>query len=142
MGQRPYVVVDGAHNRDSAQRLAAAVRDYLPGRRVFLVFGAAHHKDVAGMFAELLAGPGTPTAHVILTEAENTRAWDADDLARLAAAAAPGVPRSVVSPVARGLEKALELSSSEDVILVTGSLFVVAEARTAWGALQRSQRDE
>jgi dihydrofolate synthase/folylpolyglutamate synthase len=111
LGRRPFVVVDGAHNRDSAVRLAAAVRDYLPGRRVILVFGAAHHKDVAGMFAELLPGAALPVAAVILTEAETTRAWDAEDLARLAAAAAPDVPRSVVSPAARGLEKALELST-------------------------------
>ena len=141
LGRSPFVIADGAHNRDSAQKLAAAVRDYLPGRRVIVVFGAARHKDVPGMFAELLAGPALSVKHLVLTEAANFRAWDLNDLARLAAAAAPELPRSIAAPVARGLEKALELSAPEDVILVCGSLFVVAEARAAWSALQKAAVD-
>jgi len=38
----------------------------------------------------------------------------------------------VVSPVAQALERALQLSASDDVVVACGSLFVVAEVRTAW----------
>src|SRR5574341_521750 len=54
LSRRPYLVADGAHNRDSAQKLAAALAEYFPGRRVTLIFGASSDKDIAGMFAELL----------------------------------------------------------------------------------------
>jgi dihydrofolate synthase/folylpolyglutamate synthase len=129
--RRPFVIVDGAHNRDSAQKLRAAVRDYFPGRQAILVFGASRNKEVPGMFAELLSHPATPVVHTILTEAVHPRAWPPDELMSLAQAVAPDAPLTVTTPVARALEKALELSVPEDVIVVCGSLFVVAEALAA-----------
>jgi dihydrofolate synthase / folylpolyglutamate synthase len=132
LARRPRVVIDGAHNQDSARRLMAAMRDYFPGRAVTLVFGAVRNKEVAGMFADLL-GPGAEAvARVILTEAHSPRAWEANDLLTLAQATASGRPIQVVTPVAQALEKALELSSPDDVILICGSLYVVAEARAVW----------
>ena len=132
LSRRPMVVVDGAHNQDSARRLMAAVRDYLPGRPVTLIFGASRNKEVAAMFADLLGDGTEAVSRVILTEANTPRAWDAHELMALAQAASPGRPMLVVRPVAQALEKALELSAPEAVILVCGSLYVVAGARAAW----------
>jgi dihydrofolate synthase/folylpolyglutamate synthase len=131
--RRPLVVGDGAHNEDSARRIMETVREYLPGRRVALVFGASRNKEVADMFADLL-GPGAEAvSHVILTEAGSPRAWEARELMALAKSVSPDRPMEVVTPAARALEKALELSSPDDVILVCGSLFVVGDVRTALG---------
>jgi dihydrofolate synthase/folylpolyglutamate synthase len=128
LSRHPFVVVDGAHNRDSAQKLAAALDEYFPGRRVTLVFGASSDKDVPGMFAELLPR----VSRLIVTQAVHPRAWDPEELAKLARDAQPGLGVEVVSPVAQALESALQLSAPDDVILACGSLFVVAEVRTAW----------
>jgi dihydrofolate synthase/folylpolyglutamate synthase len=128
LSRRPFVVVDGAHNRDSAQKLAAALDDYFPGRRVTLIFGASSDKDVGGMFAELLPR----VSRAILTQAVHPRACDPEELARLAQEMQSGVQTEAVPPVARALEAALQWSGPDDVILACGSLFVVAEARTAW----------
>lgn len=131
LSRRPFVVADGAHNGDSAQKLAAALDDYFPGRRVTLIFGASSDKDVAGMFAELLPH----VSRAIMTQAIHPRAWDPEELAKLALDTRASLSVEVVSPVAQALESALQSSAPDDVILACGSLFVVAEARTAGGLL-------
>jgi dihydrofolate synthase/folylpolyglutamate synthase len=126
--RQPAVVVDSAHNADSAARLAQAVREYFPGRRVCLVFGASADKDVVGMFEALLA-PSVGIAQVIVTQAVHPRAMDPEALADLVAPS--GVPIESISAVAPAVRRALQWAAPEDVILATGSLFVVAEARAA-----------
>jgi dihydrofolate synthase/folylpolyglutamate synthase len=124
----PFVVADGAHNRDSAQKLAAALDDYFPGRRAILIFGASSDKDIEGMFAELLPR----AARLIITQAVQPRALDPDELlSRAAPLGQSGLTMETVAPVSRALERAIQLSTPEDVILACGSLFVVAEVRAA-----------
>jgi dihydrofolate synthase / folylpolyglutamate synthase len=124
----PYLVLDGAHNADSAEKLASAVKDYFPGRRVILIFGASSDKDVAGMLAALLH-PDVGVQHVLLAQAVHPRAQDPDSLAELLAQYP--VPAEAGLAVGSAIDRALELAGSDDVILACGSLFVVAEARTA-----------
>jgi folylpolyglutamate synthase/dihydropteroate synthase len=95
---------------------------------MILIFGASSDKDVPGMLAEFMPYVG----RVLMTQAVHPRAWEPEDLAERAREARPEVPVEVVSPVARALERAVQLSAPEDVIVACGSLFVVAEVRTAW----------
>jgi dihydrofolate synthase/folylpolyglutamate synthase len=130
LGRQPFVVADGAHNRDSARKLAAALDDYFPGQRVVMIFGASSDKDVDGMFAELLPH----AAHLIFTQAVQPRALDPEELMEPAVAyRRDDLTLEMAVPVARALERALELSGPDDVVLACGSLFVVAEVRAAWG---------
>ncbi len=126
--RRPYLVLDGAHNRDSAQKLATTLQDYFPGRRVTLIFGASSDKDVSGMLAELLA-PGVGVTRAILTQAVHPRAQDPEELADMVKA--HGLSPEVVSSVAHAVTRALASAKPDDVILACGSLFVVAEAHAA-----------
>lgn len=128
LSRQPYVVVDGAHNADSARRLAATVREYFPGRRVALIFGASSDKDVSGMLAELLA-PDTGVAQVIMAQAVHPRAIEPEALADLAAPYGLAVTAS--TSVAAALAQALAGAGPDDVILACGSLFVVAETTAA-----------
>ena len=132
LSRRPYVVVDGAHNADSAKRLAATVREYFPGRRVCLIFGASSDKDVAGMLAELLA-PETGVAQVITVQAVHPRALEPEALADLAQR--PGLVVQAGTSVEAGLAYALAEAGPEDVVLACGSLFVVAETTAAMQAI-------
>jgi len=121
--RRPLVVVDGAHNPASAQRLAEAVREDLPHRRLLLVFGASRDKDVQAM-AEALA----PLAdRVLACRSRHPRAGDPSDLADLFLSL--GVPAIPHPTVADALRSAMAEAGPDDLVLVTGSLFVVAEAR-------------
>ncbi len=126
----PPVIVDSAHNRDSALKLRLTIEDYLPGVPVILVYGASEDKDIHGMFAELLPR----VRRVITTQSIHPRAADAHQLAELAHQF--GCPAQAVLPVEDALARALELAGSDAAVLVTGSLFVAAAARQAWQILR------
>jgi dihydrofolate synthase/folylpolyglutamate synthase len=128
MRRQPYLVLDGAHNADSAAKLAAALRDYFPGQPVTLVFGASSDKDVDGMLRELLR-PEVGVRRIILAQAVHPRAQDPEELAdRLQGS---GINVEVRTSVAEAVAHGLETAAPDEVVLACGSLFVVAEARAA-----------
>jgi dihydrofolate synthase/folylpolyglutamate synthase len=124
----PPVVIDSAHNRDSARKLRLALDDYFPGKPVTLVFGASEDKDISGMFAELM--PRVET--VIATQSFHPRAIEPERLIELAHQF--GRPAKIVSDVAQALEEAIRSGDDDRMVLVAGSLFVAAGAREAWYA--------
>ena len=131
MRSSPPVIIDSAHNRDSALKLRLAIEDYLPGQPVILVFGASEDKDIYGMFAELLPR----VIKVVATQSEHPRAMSADKLVELAHQF--GCPSQAISPVECALAKALDLAGQECAVVVAGSLFVAAAAREAWPRLSQ-----
>jgi dihydrofolate synthase/folylpolyglutamate synthase len=126
----PPVILDSAHNRDSALKLRLALDDYFPGYPVVLVFGASEDKDINGMFAELLPR----VRQVIATQSVHPRALDPEKLVKLAHQF--GRPAKLVPTVEGALEEALRLAEGEAVVLITGSIFVVAGVRQAWFVLK------
>jgi len=121
--QRPLVVADGAHNRDSARRLAQTLRDDLGVREAVLVAGCSGDKDV-GALAEELAPLAT---HVIATRSRHPRSRDARDIAR--AFAERDVLVAVEELAGMAVDAALAQAGPGEAIVVCGSLFVAAEAR-------------
>jgi dihydrofolate synthase/folylpolyglutamate synthase len=124
----PTVVLDSAHNRDSALQLRIALDDYFPGRPVRMVFGASSDKDVRGMLLEL----SPRVSRVILTQADHPRAERSGALAEQVRSF--GRPVEVVVPVAEALRIAMQDLEEDEVVLVTGSIFVVGSALAAWEA--------
>jgi dihydrofolate synthase/folylpolyglutamate synthase len=124
--RNPPVVIDSAHNRDSALKLRLALDDYFPGMPVILVFGASEDKDIEGMYAELMPR----VSQVIATRSYHPRAKDPEELVELAHRY--GRPAKLVPTVEDALEEALQLTGDDTLILVTGSLFVAAGARETW----------
>lgn len=119
--RKPWLVIDGAHNADSAHKLMLALKEYFSFERLFLIFGASADKDIGGMVAELSTLPG----QVIVTRSRNPRSADpvrlAGEFAKL------GVNAEITGDVASAVDLALSKASPTDLICVTGSLFVVAE---------------
>jgi dihydrofolate synthase/folylpolyglutamate synthase len=126
LSHHPLVVVDSAHNRDSALKLRLALDDYFPGRPVILVFGASEDKDVEGMFAELMPR----VRQVIATQSYHPRAMETERLVELAHRF--GRPVKVVAAVENALMEAVRLAENGAMVLVTGSIFVAAGARHTW----------
>jgi len=122
----PAVVVDAAHNRDSALKLRLALDDYFPGMPVTLIFGASGDKDIPGMLDEL----APRIARLIVTQAVHPRAESPEALAELGRTHGLRVETQV--PVAAALERALALVGPGEVILAAGSLFVAGEVLAAW----------
>jgi dihydrofolate synthase/folylpolyglutamate synthase len=120
--QHPTVLIDGAHNVASIKRLVNNIQAYFAHKQIFLILGASCDKDIPGMISEL--APLFP--QVIVTQASHSRAAPPSTLA--AEFTKQGIEPEVRDNVAQALSRALSLAEKTDVICVTGSLFVVAEA--------------
>jgi dihydrofolate synthase/folylpolyglutamate synthase len=132
LSRSPTVIVDSAHNRDSALKLRIALDDYFPGQPVTLIFGASADKDIAGMFAELIPR----VSRLIVTKAKHPRAADPEELADLAHS--HGLRVQVIATCAEALDMALTKARPEEVILAAGSVFVVGEILAAWDEMNQS----
>lgn len=122
LGQDPLVVVDGAHNPDAARRLKLALTDYFKFWRAILVMGTSTDKDVTGIVSEL----APLFSEVIVTQACHPRAMAPAKLAAIFRD--HGLKAKMTESVPEALTIAMSLAGSQDLICVTGSLFVVAEA--------------
>ena len=122
LSRHPLVVVDGAHNIDSARGLKQSIEQYFDFDRAILVIGASCDKDIAGIVSELFS----LFDKVIVTRSRHPRAMALAPL--VAEFAKHGVEAQVVEDVPSALSRALALAGGKDLLCVTGSLFVVAEA--------------
>ncbi|MBP7331056.1 MAG: Folylpolyglutamate synthase [Firmicutes bacterium ADurb.Bin373] len=123
IGYKPLTIIDGAHNYDGARSFKQALADYFPGRDIVLVIGMLDDKERARV-AEVLV-PGVKA--VVVTKPDSPRAGDWRRLAELAGRYAAHIFQ--VEDVGEALEKATALAWPEDLLCVTGSIYLVAEAR-------------
>ena len=126
LSREPALIVDSAMNGHSAQRLVETLAGAFPGRPITLIFGASGDHPIRDMLDVLL-----PAAdHVFVVASRHPRAETPDNLA--AAAAALGYRVEPMPHISPALDRALAALEPDGVICVTGSLFLVAEAREAW----------
>ena len=118
----PTVLVDGAHNVASIKRLVDNIKGYFAHKRIFLVFGTSCDKDIPGIINELV--PLSP--QVIVTRAAHSRAAPLSTM--VAEFSKQGIELEIRETVTEAISRALSLADRTDLICVTGSLFVVAEA--------------
>lgn len=117
---RPGIVLDGAHNPQSAEVLAATWRQSYPGKKAALVFSAVGGKDISGILAVL-----APLAsQIFICPVDTPRAVTAAELATHLPENAP--PHEVFDTFEKAFAAAI---SHQDPVLVAGSLFLVGEAR-------------
>lgn len=121
---RPRLVLDGAHNRASADAVAAALRHEYRYARLHLVLGLSEGKDAAGVVEALVP----LAAAVLTTRSRHERAADPEVLARLVRERGPDTPVRAFPDLAGALSAATADAGEGDLILVTGSLFLVGEA--------------
>ena len=123
----PPVVIDSAHNRDSARRLRETLDEYFPGIPVTLIFCALEDKDIFGILDELKPR----LESVVATRADHPRAPSAEWMAEQVRNA--GIPVEAVTPVSAALERALELVGERKLVLAAGSVAFAGEVSAAWG---------
>lgn len=123
MAQKPLIVADGAHNAESAEALGKALKEYFTWRKCFLVIGCTRDKDVRAMgfklarFAEL----------IVCTQFRNSRSMDPYQMIQEIGFLGP--PAVAEESVPDAIDTALAHADEEDLVCITGSLYVVAEAR-------------
>jgi dihydrofolate synthase/folylpolyglutamate synthase len=127
--REPPVVIDSAHNTDSARRLRQALDDYFPGWPVIWIFAILEDKDAAGMLTEL----APRLTQVIATQADHPRALEVEKIVVFAQQA--GIPVEAVKSPSAALARALELASDHAIVLSAGSVAFAGEVKTAWQKL-------
>ncbi len=126
----PTVVVDGAQNAGSAEVLRQALSENFSFERLWLVLGVTAGKDVAGILRVL----APLAARVIATQSRHERAVPPADLVAALHEVAPSLPSEMQPDMASALAAALRRAGPRDLVLVTGSLFLVGEALTLGAA--------
>ena len=116
VSERPEIIIDGAHNPAGTRALAAYIRRFYAGRRIWIVYGALRDKAVTEMTSVLF-----PLADfVILTAPANSRAMAPEDIT------APGA--RITHSIAEAIEM-LRDATMDDVVFIAGSLYLAGEAR-------------
>jgi len=127
VARHPLIVLDGAHNPAAAEGLAAALSEAFTWDRLHLVLAVFSTKDLAGI-AEAIA-PLADTGYAATTD--SVRARPAEEVA--ASMVAEGLAAEVFPGLEAALGAARTAAGPQDLILVTGSLYTVADARRALG---------
>ena len=124
VSRRPHIILDGAQNRASANALVGAVKRAFRYRRLVLVLGVSKDKDIKGILEELL-----PAADkIILTKSGiPERAAEPERIKEFIASNYKDI--SLTQNSEEAISKARSAAGKDDLILITGSLFVVGEAR-------------
>lgn len=129
VSQNPRVLVDGAHNAASIDALFRAIGQHIPYDSMVVIFGCCADKDVAGMLERITTGADK----VIFTRVDNIRSADPFELASRYTEL-----YGKMAQVAPTLEGALSIANravtKEDLICITGSFYLVGQAKRYFAA--------
>lgn len=129
LSQTPRVVCDAAHNAASLDAMLRAIGQHIPYDSMVIIFGCCSDKDVSGMLERIAGGADK----VIFTRVNNIRSADPNELA-----ARYVELYGKMAQVAPTLEDALAIANravtKEDLITITGSFYLVGEAKKHFAA--------
>lgn len=121
--ESPRIIVDGAHNSASVDALMRAIGQNITYDSMVVIFGCFKDKDITGMIRRIQVGADK----VIFTSTGHPRSADPAELAAMYTEAS-----GKMAQVARSLDHAMPIAMGavgrDDVICITGSFYLVAEA--------------
>jgi dihydrofolate synthase/folylpolyglutamate synthase len=118
------IVLDVAHNPDGMSALIGSLLEAFAFDRIVFVLGILGDKDYKGMLTELTRVP----CDVIATQAKSVRSVPLSEL--VSAAEMLELPCTTIDDVGDAVKAALATARSTDLVCITGSHYVVGEART------------
>jgi dihydrofolate synthase/folylpolyglutamate synthase len=122
--QNPRVLVDGAHNAASIDAMMRAIGQHIPYDSMVVIFGCCGDKDVDGMLERITSGADK----VIFTNVNSIRTANPDELAARYVEQY-GKMAQVAPNLADALEIANRAVTKEDLICITGSFYLIGEAK-------------
>ena len=125
VARKPLIVLDCAHNVASALALVRTLQASFPPARRLLIFAGSSDKDLAGMFRVL----SPHFAHAFLTRyTNNPRSVSAERLAELLSDNGH-LPFTLCPTPADAFQAARAAASPDDILVITGSVFLAGELR-------------
>jgi dihydrofolate synthase / folylpolyglutamate synthase len=126
INEDPLIILDGAHNPSAMHMLKRTMKELFEQRRIIVVFGVMADKAVEEIIEQILCFAD----HIIVTHPDMSRAMSPEDIQKIIASLSKDAKITMTQTVTEGLDKAIAIAKTTDIILVTGSLFTVGEART------------
>ncbi|MBI4688585.1 MAG: bifunctional folylpolyglutamate synthase/dihydrofolate synthase [Nitrospirae bacterium] len=132
--QKPYIILDGAHNPKAAETLSASLKELCPGKEIILVTGIMKDKDMEGILKPLADISST----IILTRPHGERAAEPEMLMEcvenLQKDRSKPMPELIIKEsVSDAVELSKALWHEKAIILITGSFYTTGEAKEALG---------
>jgi len=121
----PRIMIDAAHNAASIKALIHAIGQNIPYDSMVVIFGCNSDKDVRGMLKMLQYGADK----VIFTRSNSVKAMPPDDLAEIYTEIC-GKMCQTASSLGQALKLAKSAVSKEDLICITGSFYLIGQAKT------------
>lgn len=125
IAEKPLVVLDGAHNPSGIEELIHSLDPLTSGKRIIGVVSILKDKNYEKMLGQLLEFCDI----LFITENSNERCMSAQEMSRLPVVLESHVQTFVAPDSQSALESAFKLTSTRDVILVTGSLYLLADIK-------------
>jgi len=135
IGRAPWMLVDSAHTGSSAAALAEVLQR-IPRRRSHLVLSISAGKDADAILRNLLPEVNAVT----VTRADPIRSLSPSEVAKAIRAAAPGVLVRVVPNPHLALRAAREALGAEDLLCVSGSIYLAGIARRVLSNANSNER--
>ena len=124
VSSNPTIILDGAHNPSAMRSLAHSIGNDFDFKQLILVFGVMEDKDISNILREIVP----PANTVIYTRPTYYRAANPHRVMEMAKEF--GRAGEVHFPVSAAIDKARDLADKRDLILITGSLYTVGEAKS------------
>ena len=121
----PRIMIDGAHNAASIRALIHAIGQNIPYDSMVVIFGCNADKDVPGMLTELQYGADK----VIFTRSSSPKAVSPQDLGDMYTEIC-GKMYQTASSLGEALQLAQSAVGREDLICITGSFYLIGQAKT------------
>lgn len=129
----PIILLDGAHNPHKMQALVDSLKQAYPNKKITAITGSIVNKEVEDILQVLI-----PAVDRVIATAPNVPGKPAVDPAIIVekiGQMAP-IPAESTQNISQAIERAKAISDPEDLILITGSLYLVGEARELWHPLK------
>ena len=119
VSKSPLIIVDVAHNASSFLVLGDNLKTYFPQKKIILIFACSQDKDAKNMLKEI------DYSYLILTRFNNSRSQDSLELKRIV----KGESVCLAKDIGEALKQAKEKYKNKWAIVISGSLFLVSEAK-------------
>jgi dihydrofolate synthase / folylpolyglutamate synthase len=120
----PRILIDGAHNAASIRALMHAIGQSIPYDSMIVIFGCNEDKDTKGMLQELQYGADK----VVFTRSNSAKAKSPDELVEMYAAISGKMCQSAPA-IGEALRLAKSAVDKEDLICITGSFYLIGQAK-------------
>ncbi|MEA1961109.1 MAG: folylpolyglutamate synthase/dihydrofolate synthase family protein [Bacillota bacterium] len=121
----PLAILDAAHNPQGARALADTVQEYYPGREKILLCGVLNDKELGAILNPLIPN----SARIVVTRPKGFRGSKWERMGRYVREQFPEVCLQEIEDISEAVRTALSELSGEQYLLITGSFYVLDEAR-------------